>query len=135
MTSSFLTSYDETSHAILFLIISYQLLFIFRSENTYGWSNQLHIVNNSDYNGALIPCEYCQQGIEWDDYDRHIKLCQEDAHRKLVQKSQHGHWSPVTAISHSIQKIKCMFCSTSMSSNGISSHQMHCTKNPHRNNN
>ncbi|CAF0966444.1 unnamed protein product [Adineta ricciae] len=97
--------------------------------------NQLHTVNNSDYNGALIPCEYCQQGIEWNDYDRHIKLCQEDAHRKLVQKSQRGHWSPITTISNGIQKIKCMFCNIPMFPNSISSHQMYCTKNPRRNNN
>ncbi|UJR14972.1 hypothetical protein I4U23_001951 [Adineta vaga] len=102
-------------------------------EHLYGNLDQLTHFNDPEIDNTRIPCEYCSQGIEWDNYERHIKACQDDAHRKLMHRRRrtdheqtittNNTTSTTTFIMSRNNNLPCIFCKRLMSLAGILYHQ------------
>ncbi|UJR14971.1 hypothetical protein I4U23_001950 [Adineta vaga] len=95
--------------------------------------DQSYHFNDPENGNTRIPCEYCSKGIEWDKYERHIETCQDDAHRKLMEKrnctdhelttASNDTTSTTTFIMSRNKNVPCIFCKRLMSSAGILYHQ------------
>ncbi|CAF1239750.1 unnamed protein product, partial [Rotaria sordida] len=74
---------------------------------------------NDSNDNAFIPCEYCNQGIQWDLYDNHTKACREEYYKQLQEKTRRSSQQPAPATTTA----KCIHCRLLRSLEGLAYHQ------------
>ncbi|CAF3799437.1 unnamed protein product [Rotaria sordida] len=74
---------------------------------------------NDSNDNAFIPCEYCNQGIQWHLYDNHTKACREEYYKQLQEKTRRSSQQPAPATTTA----KCIHCRLLRSLEGLAYHQ------------
>ncbi|CAF3361455.1 unnamed protein product [Rotaria socialis] len=71
-----------------------------------------------------VPCEICNRPIVGSQYQTHLKQCNENDRRRLVNKRRQIELSKITV------KVECLFCRQRCSLNESENHQNKCSFNP-----